>query len=149
VRTWDLPSGYAVDRFKVDSVATSVTFSPSGDFLATSHVHSIGICLWANRTQYTNVLLRRVPDEEEIMNVNMPTIQAVENDDEEENDSKNEADGKAVQEDSNEEPAIRMNYRTPEQLADDLVTLSMEPKSKWQNLLNLETIKVTICLLYQ
>ncbi|RUS16772.1 hypothetical protein BC937DRAFT_90825 [Endogone sp. FLAS-F59071] len=46
IRTWDLPSGNLVDSFKVDSVATSVTFSPTGDFLATAHVDNLGIFLW-------------------------------------------------------------------------------------------------------
>lgn len=32
-------------------------------------------------------------------------------------------------------------YTTPDQLASSLVTLSLMPRSKWQTLLNLETIK--------
>lgn len=35
-----------IDIFKVDEVVTSLTFSPTGDFLATSHVDSVGIFLW-------------------------------------------------------------------------------------------------------
>jgi len=46
IRTWDLPSGQLIDIFKVDAIATSISFSPHGDFLATSHVGLIGICLW-------------------------------------------------------------------------------------------------------
>lgn len=145
VRTWDLPSGYAVDRFKVESIATSVTFSPSGDFLATSHVNSVGICLWANRTQFSNVMLRRVPDEEQIASIAMPAIQAMEGDDAETENVGDNDDAAAVEEAHDEDALIRLNYQTPEQLADGMITLSMEPKSKWQTLLNLDTIKVEWC----
>ena len=35
-----------VDCFLLDSPATSLAFSPTGDFLATSHLDDIGIFLW-------------------------------------------------------------------------------------------------------
>jgi U3 small nucleolar RNA-associated protein 21 len=35
-----------VDAFRTTSIATGVTFSPTGDFLATSHVDSVGVHLW-------------------------------------------------------------------------------------------------------
>jgi U3 small nucleolar RNA-associated protein 21 len=34
------------------------------------------------------------------------------------------------------------SFETVEQLTEQMITLSLLPKSKWQNLLNLETIKV-------
>ena len=34
-------------------------------------------------------------------------------------------------------------YTTPAQLTDGLLTLSLMPRSRWQTLLNLETIKVS------
>lgn len=34
-------------------------------------------------------------------------------------------------------------YTTPDQLSEDLLTLSLMPRSRWQTLLNLETIKVS------
>jgi U3 small nucleolar RNA-associated protein 21 len=46
--------------------------------------------------------------------------------------------------DDSESDAININDEsaTQEQLTDKMITLSLEPRSKWQNLLNLETIKV-------
>ena len=35
------------------------------------------------------------------------------------------------------------DLNTAEQLTEEMITLSLEPKAKWQNLLNLDTIKVT------
>lgn len=46
IRTFDIPSGKLVDAFRSSSIATSVTFSPTGDFLATAHVDSLGVHLW-------------------------------------------------------------------------------------------------------
>lgn len=39
-------------------------------------------------------------------------------------------------------------YTTPDQLSEELVTLTLLPRSKWQTLLNLETITVcsSLCL---
>jgi len=46
LRTFDIPTGRLVDVFRTASVATSIAFSPTGDFLATAHVDSLGIHLW-------------------------------------------------------------------------------------------------------
>ena len=42
------------------------------------------------------------------------------------------------------EPPTRLgeDLNTAEQLTEEMITLSLEPKAKWQNLLNLDTIKV-------
>lgn len=46
IRTFDIPTGRLIDAFRTASIATSVAFSPTGDFLATSHVDSVGVYLW-------------------------------------------------------------------------------------------------------
>lgn len=46
IRTFDIPTGQLIDAFKTASVCTSISFSPTGDFLATSHVDSVGVYLW-------------------------------------------------------------------------------------------------------
>lgn len=46
IRTFDIPTGRLIDAFRTASIATSVSFSPTGDFLATSHVDSVGVYLW-------------------------------------------------------------------------------------------------------
>lgn len=46
IRTFDVPTGQLIDAFRTASVATSVSFSPTNDFLATSHVDSVGVYLW-------------------------------------------------------------------------------------------------------
>ena len=46
IRTFDIPSGHLIDAFRTASVATSISFSPTSDFLATAHVDGVGIYLW-------------------------------------------------------------------------------------------------------
>lgn len=46
IRVWDLPTACLVDIFQCESAATSVSFSPNGEYLASSHVDSVGIFLW-------------------------------------------------------------------------------------------------------
>lgn len=80
VRTYDIPTGKLIDAFKTSSIATSVTFSPTGDFLATSHVDSVGVYLWANRAQFTDVALRHLEEDDDIVEVGLPTVQGLDAD---------------------------------------------------------------------
>ncbi|RUS31073.1 Utp21 specific WD40 associated putative domain-containing protein [Jimgerdemannia flammicorona] len=135
IRTWDLPSGNLVDSFKVDSVATSVTFSPTGDFLATAHVDNVGICLWANRTQFENVSLRSIGDDE-IASVKLPTASGM---GDEEADAYHHLAHQTP--DDGEVTDLLGTSEISEQLTEKMITLSLLPRSKWQNLLSLDTIK--------
>ncbi|KAI7864698.1 Utp21 specific WD40 associated putative domain-containing protein [Spinellus fusiger] len=127
VRTWDLPSGAMVDIFRVQDVVTSLTFSPVGDYLATSHVDNVGIFLWANRTQFSNVSLHHITDEDSNAAI-LPLPSLGSDVDIDESDT-----------DALVEPIDPVS--TSEQLTEKMITLSLESRSKWQNLLNLDTIK--------
>lgn len=74
IRTYDVPTGQLVDAFRCSSIATGVTFSPTGDFLATSHVDSVGVHLWANKAQFIEVALKHI-DEDQVTDAAMPTVQ--------------------------------------------------------------------------
>jgi U3 small nucleolar RNA-associated protein 21 len=79
VRTFDVPTGQLVDAFRTSSISTSVTFSPTGDFLATAQVDSVGVYLWANKAQFSEVALRHI-DEDDITNVSMPSVHGTDDD---------------------------------------------------------------------
>ncbi|KAI6036380.1 Utp21-domain-containing protein [Pisolithus microcarpus] len=74
IRTFDIPTSRLIDAFRVPSMATSIAFSPTGDFLATAHVDSVGVFLWANRAQFAEVGFRSV-SEEDLAEVSMPSMQ--------------------------------------------------------------------------
>ncbi|KAJ3868324.1 Utp21 specific WD40 associated putative domain-containing protein [Lentinula novae-zelandiae] len=127
IRTFDIPTGRLIDAFRTSSVATSVSFSPTNDFIATAHVDSVGVFLWANRAQYTEVAFRTVV-EDEIAIVDLPSMQGVADGEE----SLSPLEALAAQVDV---------FSTPPKLDGDLITLTLLPRSKWQTLLNLEIIQ--------
>ncbi|GAA6025323.1 hypothetical protein JCM8202_002695 [Rhodotorula sphaerocarpa] len=129
VRTFDVPTGQLVDAFRTRAVATSLTFSPTGDFLATTHVDSVGIYLWANRAQFSDVSLLAFVEEDGLEDVALPTVQGV------------DADASLSSVSAPRRWEDIQPYTTPDQLADSLLTLSLMPRARWQTLLNLETIK--------
>uniref|UniRef100_A0A4W3JTU3 WD repeat domain 36 n=1 Tax=Callorhinchus milii TaxID=7868 RepID=A0A4W3JTU3_CALMI len=127
IRTWDLPSGCLIDCFSVDSAAVSITMSPTGDFLASAHVDDLGIYLWSNNTLYRLVSLRPLPADFEPSIVMLPGTcppQELE-----------------TSEDEEEANDLMIEYESPEQLGEQLVTLSLLPESRWKNLFNLDVIK--------
>ena len=50
-----------IDCFLVDRPVTSLDFSPTNDFLVTSHVDDVGVYLWSNLTLYSPVSLHPLP----------------------------------------------------------------------------------------
>ncbi|KAJ7444932.1 Utp21 specific WD40 associated putative domain-containing protein [Mycena latifolia] len=129
IRTFDVPTGRLIDAFRTASVATSLSFSPTNDFLATAHVDSVGIYLWANRAQYAEVSFQSVADDD-ITDVKLPSMQGAAED-----EALDALSALTVQ-DMPEDP-----FSTPPQLDGDLITLTLLPRSRWQTLLNLEVIQ--------
>ncbi|EEC05019.1 WD-repeat protein, putative [Ixodes scapularis] len=128
VRTWDLPSGCLVDCFEVPSPVTSLDLSPTGEYLATTHVDDLGVYLWCNATLYGHVTLQPLPADYVPKVVELPatTLQA--------------ADGTEEVLDDGEDMEVG-DYESPDQISADMVTLSKLPYSRWQNLLNIEVVK--------
>ncbi|KAJ3041212.1 hypothetical protein HDV00_009750 [Rhizophlyctis rosea] len=138
IRTWDLPTGHMVDVFKVDSVATSISMSPTGDFLATAHADHVGIFTWTNRAQFANLSLRNLSDGD-VVEMELPSAAGGEEAGEEVEVG---GEGGGEEEEGTVEPLKGDGFiRTPEDLVDQMITLSNLPKSRWQNLLSLEAIK--------
>jgi len=129
IRTFDVPTGRLINAFRTASMATSLSFSPTGDFLATAHVDSVGVYLWANRAQYGEVSFRTV-SVDETTEVTLPSMQGLDEDE--------GLEGLESLSLDNKEPDL---FVTPGQLDGELVTLTLLPRARWQTLLNLETIQ--------
>ncbi|KAI3362543.1 hypothetical protein L3Q82_012817, partial [Scortum barcoo] len=142
VRTWDLPSGCLVDCFLVAMAPVGVSVSPTGDFLATAHVDSLGVYLWSepitsqdfaanhklssyrtNKSLCGPVGLRPLPADYQPAE---ETLLGVTADDSEQEVTSEEVDDA---------------YKSAEQLGAELITLSLLPESRWKSLLHLDTIK--------
>lgn len=61
IRVYDILTGTLVDWVQFKRAPISLDFSPSGEFLATSHVGSKAVYLWSNRGHFQNLIIQRVP----------------------------------------------------------------------------------------
>jgi len=61
IRVWDIVTGALIDWIQFKSAPLSIDFSPSGEYLATSHIGSKAVFLWSNRTFFSNVIVQKVP----------------------------------------------------------------------------------------
>lgn len=138
VRVWDMPTGHLIDIFRVSSTCVALAMSSTGEFLATAHAGSIGISLWSNRSLFMPVSTKNL-DENVIENVGLPATSG---------------EGGAglieaafvdtTEQDEEDGPVL-----ATEQLQHDMMTLSLVPKSRWQSLIHLDTIRVCFLFLHK
>lgn len=132
VRVFDLATGHLIDGFKTPT-CTSVAFSDTGEFLATTHAGSTGINIWTNKALFTHIPTRHVDEETGIIDLSdTAEFQA--------------ANQLVLDDDDDSDP-----HRGPigegddmsefEQLHQNLLTLSIVPSSRWQTLLNLDQVR--------
>ncbi|KAF2424905.1 WD-repeat protein-like protein [Tothia fuscella] len=131
VRVWDLTTGHLIEALRFRSPITSIAFSPTGEYFATSHEDSVGVHVWTNRTLLTHVPTRHIADDE-ILDMDAPTASG----------EGGEAilEGVFEEEDSAEEDTD-LAAPSIEQLSKELLTLSLVPKARWQTLLHLDLIR--------
>ena len=138
IKVWDVPSGTLVDHILFPSPVTSLTFSPTEDFLATCHVGDLGVYLWTNMTLYSHVPLRPLEAGTFPQNViQMPSIKANQGEIGIESDETNDVDDMEIDDDIKLEDSEKWIAKQIGRLA----TLANLPTSRWQNLLNLDVIK--------
>lgn len=142
LRCYDIPSAHLVDVLVLPSVPTSVSFSPKGDYIATTHVGELGVFLWANRHLYTNAPVLPVTDEEaEAAAVAQLPSSAIDDEDKDGKDGAESFFEKHPAGDASEKETNLGALQKDEPLGAHLITLSGLPKTRWQNLLHLEAIK--------
>lgn len=135
IRTWDIPSSYLIDQFKMSQPCISMTMSPTGDFLATAHVDFLGVYLWANKTLYEHISLRAVNPDAEPVKMELPNMTHFEY----KNDVVSLLERVKIEEDDGE--LIKSDYKSPPNIDDDLITMSTLAEARWKNLLSLDIIK--------
>lgn len=129
VKVYDIPSAYMIDHFQMENACISLTISPNGDFLSTAHVNKLGIYTWANKSLFSYVSITSIDPFSTPPKIDLPdsTDSSVERDD-------------TIQIDENP-LANSMVYQTPVQIDAKLITMSTLAASRWQNLLDLDTVK--------
>ena len=155
---WDLPTGHLIDALRVQSPCTALAFSNTGDFLATAHADSVGVNIWfvscrmrfllllwlihgcrSNRTLFTHVPTRPVT-ESELARVQQPTAFG---------ESGANSIEAAYEEVEDEDVVVDGTSSVVERLDEQLTSLSLVPKSRWQTLVQLDLIKVGHPLIVQ
>jgi U3 small nucleolar RNA-associated protein 21 len=126
VRTWDIPTGHMIDIFTCETPPTSVTMSPTSNFIATTHIDELGIFLWANKTLYSTVSLKPIPVDYQPSMIQLPST-----------------GNEPVPCDRTGETTIGSTTGnvTGSPLCEGLLTLSALPKSQWHSLLYIDIIK--------
>lgn len=132
IRTWDLPTGGCIDGIKLPKVATCLKVSPNGEYLATAHVNDVGISLWTNKSQFIPVSTRHIEDENDFANILLPNVSG------EGGASMIEGALNNATEDLQLEDGV---YISPEQIDEDLITLSHCARNKFNTLVHLDNIK--------
>lgn len=120
---------------QVSDACTSLTFSPTGEFLASTHVCNLGIYLWSNRTLYSHVSLKAIQPEDKIPLISLPgsTVDAV--------PEQPESNEVTAMDDDEDEADADKEYVSPDQLSSKLITMSALATSRWLNLLNIDIVK--------
>ncbi|KAH3661697.1 hypothetical protein OGAPHI_006547 [Ogataea philodendri] len=129
IRTWDLPTGGCIDGIMVPNTVTSLKMSPLGDYLATTHVNGVGISLWTNRSQFRPISTKHI-EETEFATMMLPNVSG--------ENGASVLDGAFVE----EEEAATGTYVSVAQIDKELVTLSLQPRSKFNTIMHLDTIKM-------
>ena len=134
IRVWDLPTGHLINAVRVESPCTALAFSDTGEFLATAHADSVGINIWNNRTLFTHIPTRQLKEDEI-----SPALAATPS------GEKGQGIVDAAFDDDEDEGMHDMastDLAPTDQLSRDMLTLSLVPKSRWQTLLHLDTIRL-------
>lgn len=154
LRVWDLPTGKCVDWIKFHKPVTGLAVSPTGEFLATTHVGHVGIYLWANRGFFMDVFLDTEPQQPTLIDMPVP-LNEVDNADElgygsEKNPQLSVDSGADMDDEAERAAAAAKKAATAgtsgsgeqvEPLGESLITLSTAPRALWHSLFNLELIK--------
>lgn len=137
IRVWDIPSGGCIDACKVESVATNLKCSPNGEWLATSHVSGPGIQLWSMKSQFHFISSRNisVQEIEDINEISMPNAIG-------EGGATLVEGALDVNKDDEAVDETLDNYVSPDTLTNTIQSLSMAPRSKFNNLLYLDAIRM-------
>ncbi len=143
IRVWDVPTSTCVDWMTFASAPTSLALSTTGEFLATSHLGSLGISLWCDKSYFRTVHLGVNPP---ITPFPMDEPAAVA-EDEKRNSIDNgmplikNSDVEIIISEENEEVEAKEKKLKANPKMKGLVTLSGLPAAHWKNLFHLELVK--------
>ncbi|GME63450.1 WD repeat containing protein [Neofusicoccum parvum] len=132
IRVWDLPTGHMIDAMKLRSMCTALGMSATGEYLALAQEDNVGVNIWTNKTLFTHVPTRHISDND-IAEVDAPTASG--------EGGENIISAASAEDDQEPEEEQDAGIPSVDQLSESITTLSLVPKSRWQNLLHLDLIR--------
>ncbi len=137
LKVWDVTTGNLIDHLGFTKPIVSLSISPTSDFLATSHLDDLGIYLWSNKSLYGHVAIKPLDKEASSpAYIRMPTVKSSQ-----EEILENAMDDLELKDGEDEEEEMEADW-SKEQIGSDMITLAGLPPSRWQNLHNLDVIKM-------
>ncbi len=131
IRVFDLATGHLIDALKT-ATCTSIAFSHTGEFLATTHAGSAGIHIWTNKALFAHISTRQIDDVRGVIDLTETAVFQA-------------ASHLAITETGesmDDEQVDGLDTTSAmDQLDQRLLTLSIVPQSRWQTLLNLDSIR--------
>ena len=73
LRVWDVPSASCLQALDLGAVATSISLSPGGELLATTHRELRGVYLWSNRMLFSGGACMITPSDK-VVRARLPTV---------------------------------------------------------------------------
>ncbi|CAB9522538.1 RNA-associated protein 21 homolog [Seminavis robusta] len=145
VRVWDVPTNTCIDWLGFETPPTSLTVSPTGEFLATSHMGKLGLSIWSDRSFYQTVNVNGAKELEEPFRMDEPKPIAEvweQSDDPVEKAELPKLLKALAEKDGDNEAEESPDDKLPAPAKQKgLVTLSNLPPAHWKNLFHLELIK--------
>ena len=132
IRVFDLATGHLIDAFKT-STCTNITFSSTGEFLASSHAGELGIRIWTNKSLFSYIPTRQIHEPTDTIDLTSPDVF--------EGQTQLATLQNSAEDHLTDPLQIESPTTTIDQLDRALLTLSLVPQSRWQTLLNLEEIR--------
>ena len=142
IRVWDVPTATCVDWMRFSSPPMSLTLSPTGEFLATTHADKVGISMWCDRSFFQTVHLDGGQYPTEPARMEDPVPLAEDSDDMDKNSTESDFGLDLLALEGNkqiEDSELESTNPTPKD--DGLITLSGLPPAHWKNLFHLELVK--------
>ena len=144
IRVWDVPTNCCVDWLAFETPPTSLAISPTGEFLATTHMGKLGLSVWSDKSFYQTVNVNGAKELEQpsFMDEPRPIAEVWE--------QNTDDSGKlsALVKGSTHEATVEASDDASDDLKvpvvakqDGLVTLSNLPPAHWKNLFHLELVK--------
>jgi len=136
IRVFDVPTNACVDWLSFKAPPTSMTVSPTGEFLATTHSGRLGISIWSDRSYYQTVQVDGSHiDRPALMDDPVPLA-------ENRSSSGPTTSSAGIQPKTASGPDVDADDDTvPTPKAAGLVTLSGFAPSHWKNLFHLDLVK--------